>query len=65
MTGRIDRALEVSPAPLLAAMVATSPLLTLMAERLVLGLELDASQWLGFTVVLIAARWLTISGEDR
>lgn len=59
------RALEASKATLVAAMVAASPLLTLMAERLYIGLELGAPQWLGFTVVLLAAIWLAVSGKDR
>jgi hypothetical protein len=36
-----------------------------MAERLYIGLELGASQWLGFTVVLLAAIWLAVSGKAR
>jgi drug/metabolite transporter (DMT)-like permease len=59
------RALEATKATLVATMVAASPLLTLIAEHLLLGVELDALQWSGFVVVLTAAIWLATGGRSQ
>jgi len=55
------RALRGSKASLVAAIVASSPLLTLIVEGFFIGVQLGALQWSGFTVVLAAAVWLAMS----
>jgi drug/metabolite transporter (DMT)-like permease len=57
------RALEAGKASLVAALVAAAPLLTLAAERLYIGLQLGALQWLGLALVLGAAVWLALGGQ--
>jgi len=45
-------------ASLAASLVALAPVLTLAAEAALLGVSLDAWQWAGFTLVLVALLWL-------
>jgi len=47
-----------SAASLAASLVALAPVLTLAAEAALLGVSLDAWQWAGFTLVLVALLWL-------
>jgi drug/metabolite transporter (DMT)-like permease len=58
------RALEAGKASLVAAMIAAAPLLTLVTERMYIGLQLESLQWIGFAVVLGAAGWLALGGRD-
>jgi len=46
-------------ASLAASLVALAPVLTLAAEAALLGVSLDAWQWAGFTLVLVALLWLS------
>jgi len=46
-------------ASLAASLVALAPVLTLAAEATLLGVSLDAWQWAGFTLVLVALLWLS------
>ena len=50
--------MQVSKASMVAALVASTPLLTLAAEHLFIGVELTLMQWAGLTVVLLSAVWL-------
>lgn len=60
------RAMNVSKASIVAALVASAPLVTVAAEGLFIGISLDTVQWLGLAVVLGAAGWLGYdSGNDR
>jgi len=60
------RAMNVSKASIVAALVASAPLVTVAAEGLFIGLSLDTVQWLGLAVVLVAAAWLGYdSGTER
>ena len=49
------RALETGQASLVASLVATAPLVTVLAEVGVLGLKLNKWQWAGVAVVVLAA----------
>ena len=49
------RALESGRASLVASLIATAPLITVLAEASLLDLELDKWQWLGVAVVVLAA----------
>jgi drug/metabolite transporter (DMT)-like permease len=59
------RAMNTAKASLVAAMVASSPLLTLAVERQFLGLTLSPLQWSGLALVLVCAVWLGASGGRR
>ena len=52
------RAMEASKASMVAALVASTPLLTLAAEYLFIGVELTMMQWAGLMVVLLSSVWL-------
>lgn len=45
-------------ASLAASLVALAPVGTLAAEAALLGVSLDAWQWTGFALVLVALLWL-------
>jgi len=46
-------------ASLAASLMALAPVLTLVAEAALLGVSLNAWQWAGFTLVLLALLWLS------